>query len=325
MFEALPRYTRGRAMHPQDFEQSVETRPMTIQDTIEHVGCIGLGRMGTAIAWNILKAGFPLTVYNRTAAKAQPLVEAGAAPAASPRDAAARVDVVVTSLTDDQSVLDVVTGHHGILAGLRPGAIHIGTTTISPSCATRLADMHAAHGSIYLAAPVFGRPSAAQAGQLTIAVAGDPAAIGRCRRLFDAFCRKLIEVGETHAVANSLKLAANYMLVAGIDLIGQVYVFGEKSGVAPQLLDQFIATIFGTPLQDYAARILARDFDEAGFELRTGFKDVQLILQASTDVRVPLPYASSTREKFLAAIAHGLEAKDWAAIYDITRMNAGLT
>src|SRR5512140_166020 len=144
----------------------MEERAMSDSGSNQRVGFIGLGRMGAAIAHRLLQAGFALTVYNRTAAKLEPLIKAGAAGARSPREAAAGAGVLLTSLMDDQSVLDMVTGDDGMLAGLARGAIHIGTSTVSPGCATRLAELHAAHGSTYIAAPVLGRPDAAEAGQL---------------------------------------------------------------------------------------------------------------------------------------------------------------
>ena len=293
--------------------------------TVRHVGFIGLGRMGAAIARNIMKAGFTLTVYNRTAAKMQPLVDAGAAGAASPAEAAAGAEVVVTSLMDDQSVLDAVDGGSGVLRELRPGAVHVGTTTISPRCARTLAALHAAHGSDYVAAPVVGRPDVAEAGQLVSFVAGDADAIARCQAVVSAYSRGVIPVGATHAVANSLKLAVNYMLSAVVDLIGQVFAFGEKSGIEAQHLDIVIQTMFNHPgLQEYAARMRERRFDDVGFDLLGGLKDVELILDASTEVRAPLPFASVVRDKALTAIAHGLSAKDVSVVYEMTRMNAGL-
>ena len=291
---------------------------------IESVGFIGLGGMGSGMARNILKAGFQLTVYNRTTAKMQPLVDAGAAPASSPKEAAASTDVVLTSLMDDQSVQDVVTGEQGVLAGLKPGGIHVGTTTVSPGHAARMAELHAAHRTHYVAGPVVGRPDVAEAGQLRTFVAGDPGVIAKCDSLLHAYCQMVVNVGEKHQVANSLKLAVNYMVVSLIELMGEVYVFGEKSGIDPQHLKLLMATMFPQPqLQEYAERILARDFDEAGFALTGGLKDVELMLQASTDTGVALPCASVVREKFLAAIAHGMGHRDWSAIYEITRMNAG--
>jgi 3-hydroxyisobutyrate dehydrogenase-like beta-hydroxyacid dehydrogenase len=294
-------------------------------ETARHVTFIGLGRMGAAIARNIMKAGFTLTVYNRSAAKMQPFLDAGAAGAASPAEAAAGADVVVTSLMDDQSVLDAVDGAVGVLRGLRPGAVHVGTTTVSPRCARTLTARHAAHGSDYVAAPVVGRPDVAEAGQLISFVAGDAAAIARCQAVVSAYSRAAIPVGTTPAVANSLKLAINYMLSAVVDLIGQVFAFGEKSGIEPQHLDMVMQTMFNHPgLQEYAARMRERRYDDVGFDLLGGLKDVQLILDASTEARAPLPFASVVRDKALTAVAHDLGAKDVSVVYEITRMNAGL-
>lgn len=207
-------------------------------EAIRRVGFIGLGRMGSAIARNIFRAGFELTVYNRTPEKMKPLIDEGAAGATSPKEAAAGADAVITSLMDDKSVLDIVTGENGLLAGLGAGAIHIGTTTISPRCATQLAELHAAHDSHYVAAPVVGRPDVADRGQLLALVAGDPEAIARCASLFEAYTLGVTNVGNEHRVANSLKLAVNYVGVSLIELMGQVYAFGERSGIDVQFLNQ---------------------------------------------------------------------------------------
>jgi len=290
------------------------------------VGFIGLGRMGAAMARRVLTAGFRLAVYNRTRAKMQPLLDAGAVGAASPAEAAAGAQVVVTNLMDDQSVLDVTAGPEGLLQRLQAGAIHIGTTTVSPRCATRLAALHAAHGSHYVAAPVLGRPHVAEAGQLVSFVAGDADVIVRCQPVVSAYSRAVMPVSATPAVANSLKLVANYMLCATVDLIGQVFVFGEKSGIDPQYLDMVTQTMFSHPgLREYTTRMRARRFDEVGFDLLGGLKDVELILDASTETRAPLPFANVARDKVLTAIAHGLGAKDVSVAYEVTRMCAGLT
>jgi 3-hydroxyisobutyrate dehydrogenase-like beta-hydroxyacid dehydrogenase len=296
-----------------------------MSEAVRHVGFIGLGRMGAAMARNIMKAGFTLTVYNRTAAKMQSFLDAGAAGATSAAEAATGADVVVTSLMDDASVLDAVEGAGGVFRELRPGAVHVGTTTISPRCARTLAALHAAHGSDYVAAPVVGRPDVAEAGQLISFVAGDAGAIARCQAVVSAYSRAVMPVSATPAVANSLKLVVNYMLCAIVDLIGQVFVFGEKSGIDPQYLDMVTQTMFSHPgLQEYAARMRERRFDDVGFDLLGGLKDVQLILEASTETRVPLPFANVVRDKALTAVAHGLGAKDVSVAYEMTRMGAGL-
>ena len=240
-------------------------------------------------------------------------------------EAAAGADVVITSLMDDESVLGAVEGGGGVLSGLRPGAVHVGTTTVSPRCARTLAGMHAAHGSEYVSAPVVGRPDVAEAGQLISFVAGDAGAIVRCQAVVSAYSRAVLPVSATPAVANSLKLAVNYLLSTVVDVMGQVFAFGEKSGIEPQHLDMVLQTMFSHPgLQEYAARMRERRFDDVGFDLLGGLKDVQLILDASTEARVPLPFASVLRDKALTAVAHGLGGKDVSVVYEITRMHAGL-
>ncbi len=298
---------------------------MANESEIRHIAVIGLGRMGSGIARNLLRAGFQLTVYNRTAAKMQPLIAAGATGAPSPRAAVAEAEVVLTSLMDDASVLEMLLADDGVLAGLPHDAIHIGTSTVSPDCATRAAELHRQHGSTYIAAPVVGRPDAAEAGKLQTFVAGNAQAIARCERIFAAYTAGTLNVGTEPRLANSLKLAMNYIIVSLVDLMGQVYAFAERSGIDLQLVNLILANIVAPQgLKDYAERVRTRQFEPAGFELIAGLKDVQLMLQASTETRVALPYADIVREKLLAAAAHGMEHKDWSATYEITRMNAGL-
>jgi 3-hydroxyisobutyrate dehydrogenase-like beta-hydroxyacid dehydrogenase len=293
---------------------------MTMAESACRVGFIGLGRMGAAMARNVLRAGFALTVYNRTGAKMQPLLDAGAAGAASAAEAAAGAEIVVTNLMDDQSVLDATAGAEGLLQRLQPGAVHIGTTTISPRCAGRLAELHAAHGSDYLAAPVVGRPHVAEAGQLISLVAGDARAIERADAVLSAYSQAVIPVGSTSAVANSLKLAINYMAGAVADLMGQVYAFGEKSGIDPQHLSLVMQTMFSHPgLQEYASRIHERRFDDVGSDLLTELKDVQLILEASTDAPYLDDSARHSRHYLphLSVAALGHESESNSAVHAI--------
>ncbi|HJT48275.1 MAG TPA: NAD(P)-dependent oxidoreductase [Nitrososphaeraceae archaeon] len=296
-----------------------------VTESIQNVGVIGLGRMGTEIANNIIKSGFKLVVYNRTVDKTHALAEAGAVVTASPKEAASKSDVILTSLKDDAALLDVVNGEKGILSGLRPGTIHIGTSTISPSLSTTLDRMHDAQGSLYLAAPVLGNPAAAKEGKLTTFVAGDTTAIKSCERLLNSYCQRVIEVGNEHAKANILKLSANYVMLTILDVMGQVYALAEKSDIDLQLVNEVLEMIFAYPgLKQYAKRIRTRDFDNVGFDLLSAFKDVQLILQTSSDVRVPLSHANNIQDSYIAAIANDMGKKDWISIYDITRMLTGL-
>jgi 3-hydroxyisobutyrate dehydrogenase-like beta-hydroxyacid dehydrogenase len=286
------------------------------------VACIGLGRMGSGIAGNIQKHGFPLTIYNRSTGKTAPFVSAGAVAARTPREAAATAEIVVTNLMDDASVLDTMSGGDGILAGMRPGAIHIGTTTISPNLSARLAAMHAAHGSHYIAGPVAGRPDAAAAGKLITFLAGKPEPIERGRPVISAYADRIIPMGEDPAAANSMKLVGNFMVASIVELIGQVYVFAEKRGVDPAIITGMFKQ-FMPATSEYVDRISTRNFKNAGFTLDAGLKDVTLILAAAAEVQTPLPYASIVRDKCLAAQARGMNQLDWSALTEISRLNAG--
>lgn len=148
------------------------------------IGFIGLGNMGSAMAMNLLKAGHNVTVYNRTAQKAKPLVDQGAHAAADPAEAS-RADVVFTMLADDRAVESVSCGESGILAHLQPGSVHISSSTISVDLSQKLAAAHEKRSQQFIAAPVFGRPEAAAAGKLIVVVAGRTDAIDRCTPLFD--------------------------------------------------------------------------------------------------------------------------------------------
>ena len=293
---------------------------------IQKVGFIGLGKMGVPIANNILNAGFELTIFNRTPVKRESLLSAGAKGADSPRETAQGADVVITCLMDDQTELDYTLGEEGLMAGLKPGGVHIGTATISPNCAATLSDLHQANGSHYVAAPLFGRPDAAAAGTLLTYVAGDEEVIKACKCLFEAYSGSHIYMGDDPKVVNSIKLTMNFILVCLIELFSQAYTFAEKSGIEPEFTQELIMTVLRHPvLNEYTTRLRIQDFEPAAFELIAGHKDVELMLQASTEVRAPLIFASAIREKFLTALASGMAQKDWSAIYEITRINAGLT
>jgi len=286
------------------------------------VACVGLGRMGSGIARNIQNAGFRLTVYNRTTEKMKPFVEAGATAASTPREAAAAADIVVTNLMDDASVLGAVSGDNGILAGMRPNAIHIGTTTISPSLSTRLGELHEAQGSHYVAGPVAGRPDAAAAGKLFTFAAGKPEWLERCSPVMNAYANRIIPMGENPAIAMSMKLVGNFMVASLIELIGEAYVFAESRGVDPSILTGMFKQ-FMPAASEYVDRICARDFGRAGFTLDGGTKDITLILQAAAEVHAPLSYASVVRDKCLAAQARGLGDMDWSVLTETSRFDAG--
>jgi 3-hydroxyisobutyrate dehydrogenase-like beta-hydroxyacid dehydrogenase len=291
---------------------------------IENIGFIGLGNMGLPVARNILKAGFHLKVFDLVSAKMEPLVEMGASLAISPREAALGADVVITCLLDDQSVRNAVMGEDGLLTGLRGSGIHINTATVSPRLSQELAELHAQHGCYYIAAPIFGRPNAVEAGTLLTYVGGDEDIVRACGSLFDAYTQRHIYLGQDQKLANQLKLTVNFMLISLIELFAEVYSFTEKSGIPSGVTQELIATVLVNPsLEDYSRRICRRDFQPA-FDLTTGFKDVSLMREAATDIHVPLPLLNIVYDRFLSAMANDLMGKDWSVISEIARQNSGL-
>ncbi len=285
---------------------------------------IGLGNMGGGIAGCVQRAGFDLTVYNRTREKMQSLVAAGAKGAADIKDAVKDADIVITSLMDDQSVLD--TARNGLLDNMKPAAIHLGITTNSPQCADELARLHKATGSIYLAGPVVGRPNAAATGDLLSYLAGDKAAAEKVTPVCKAYSRLVTYVSERHGAANCLKLCINYTVISLIEAFGEAYVFAEKSGLEVGLVQEFLEHAMGhSALKMYTSKIMNRDFDgKGGFALSGGLKDVTLMLNASSEVGVSLDIGKIVQKKMRAGMAASMEKNDWSSIYEITRRDAGL-
>ena len=289
------------------------------------VAFIGLGNMGSGIANCILRAGFDLTVYNRTREKMEPFLTNGAKGGADLKDAVKDADVVVTSLMDDRSVLDSLKG--GILAGMKPGAIHIGLTTNSPECADEVAKLHKNVGTIYVAGPVVGRPNAAAAGELLSLLGGDKVSVGKVDPLCRAYSKKVVYVGERHGAANTLKLCVNYTIISIIEIFSEVYAFADKAGANLDALKDFLEEAMGHPaLKMYAGKLRARDFaGKGGFAMSGGLKDVTLMLKASSQIGVSFDVGQIIKKKMEVAIEAGMGEQDWSSIYEITRKNSGLS
>lgn len=292
------------------------------------VAFIGLGNMGSGIAQCILKSGFDLTVWNRTAAKMEPLVANGAKAAKTAKEAVTGADVVITSLMDDQSILDNLQAAEGILAGMKPGAVHVCVTTISPKCADELTELHRKHGSHYVSGPVVGRPDAAATGQLTSFLAGAPQATATATPVCQAYSKAVNVIAEKPAVANSMKLCINYNVISIIEMIGETYVLAEKCGVPLEpLRDFYQQALFAHPaLKMYAEKLRSRDFaGRGGFVMKGGLKDVTLMLNTAAAAGANLEMGKIAERKLKAGVAAGMEETDWSAIYEITRKEAGLS
>jgi 3-hydroxyisobutyrate dehydrogenase-like beta-hydroxyacid dehydrogenase len=287
------------------------------------VGFIGLGQMGAAMAANLLKAGHEVTVFNRTAAKARALVTQGATLAPNVSEAS-RGDAVITMLANDEAVESVVFGRDGMLSSLRPGALHVSSSTISAALSARLSGQHAEHGQRYLAAPVFGRPEAAAAAELLVVAAGDPAAVEAARPVLVAFGRRVFVVGETPQAANIVKLSGNFLIASAIESLGEAFALIRKSGIDPQLYLEVVTSLFNVPsYRTYGALIAGQRFEPAGFAAPLGQKDIRLLLASAESMSVPMPVASLLRDRFLGLLAQGGERLDWSAIAGLAAKDAG--
>jgi 3-hydroxyisobutyrate dehydrogenase-like beta-hydroxyacid dehydrogenase len=288
-------------------------------------GLIGLGNMGVGIARSLLRAGHGVTVYNRTRQRAEALRADGAVVAVTVAEAC-RSGVVFTMVADDAALESIVWGEGGILAALAPGGVHVSLSTISTALSDRLAAAHAKAGQEFLAAPVFGRPEAAEAGKLAVVVAGPAATVEKCKPLFAAMGPKLLVVGEKASMSNVVKLTGNFMIATVIESLAEALAFAGKSGVDRSVLLEFLtSTFFTAPMYKMYGQLMVEDkFEPAGFALPLGLKDVRLVLQTAEAANVPMPMASVLRDRLLTAMARGNEKKDWSVLGRIAAEDAGL-
>jgi 3-hydroxyisobutyrate dehydrogenase-like beta-hydroxyacid dehydrogenase len=288
------------------------------------IGFIGLGNMGRGMAVNLVEAGHHVTVYNRSAEKLEPVVQRGATPARSVAEACGG-DVVVTMLADDPAVQDVTFGERGVLASLHPGATHVSSSTISVDLSQRLSAAHADAGQRYVAAPVFGRPEAADAAKLFVVAAGDPQSVQQLTPLFDAIAQRHFVVSDRPEAANLVKLSGNFLIASVIESLGEAVALVTKGGVDPtHYIDILTSTLFSAPAyQTYGGLIARREFEPAGFAAALGLKDIRLVLTAGENMQVPLPLASLLRDRFLTLLANGGGHLDWSAIATLATRDAG--
>jgi 3-hydroxyisobutyrate dehydrogenase-like beta-hydroxyacid dehydrogenase len=287
------------------------------------IAFIGLGKMGTGMARNLIRAGHELTVYNRSVEKARAIE--GARVAESPGEACRGVEAAITMLADDSAVEAVVFGANGIAAELKPGSTHISSSTISTSLARRLAAAHESRKQGYLSAPVFGRPEAAEAKKLVVTPAGPRESIERHTPVFDAIGRATFIAGSEAWQANAVKLCGNFMIATMLETFGEAFATLRKAGVDPRLFLEIVNSLFQSPVYaGYGSAMAAEKFDPAGFALKLGLKDIRLALAVSDECASPMPIASLVRDHFLDAIAHGQGDLDWSSIARVSARNAGI-
>ncbi|MHB1667243.1 NAD(P)-dependent oxidoreductase [Thiomonas sp.] len=287
------------------------------------IGFVGLGMMGTPMAANLVKAGYPLRVWNRSQDPVAALTALGAEGATTPREAAEGADVLISMLADDAATRAVIIDAH-VLEALKPGAIHVNMATVSVVLAGELERLHHENGIGYIAAPVLGRVNVAEAGQLNILAAGDPQALAVVQPLFDVLGQKTWHFGNKPEQANVIKLAVNFMIASAIGTMGEAVALAQGYGVSRTgFLDLVTSTIFASPVYKGYGDAIAHDrFEPVGFKLALGLKDVRLTLEAAEKANVPLPLGSVLRDNHLDSLAHGEGHLDWAALSRVSARRA---
>ena len=281
--------------------------------------------MGSAMARNLLRAGHELAVYNRSREKAEALARDGARVTSSPREACRGSAAVITMLSDDHAVAEVVFGADGVASALEKGSVHISSSTISTAFARRLATEHGSKGQEFLSGPVFGRPEAAESKKLVVVAAGENKTVERCRPLLDAVGRHTFVVGSEPWQANAVKLGGNFMIASMLEAFGESFATMRKAGIDHHVFLDVITELFGSPVYKNYGRIVAdEEFDPAAFRLKLGLKDIRLVLETADELAAPMPLASLIRDHMLTGVAHGQADLDWSSLTRVAALNAGL-
>lgn len=282
------------------------------------IGFLGLGTMGRAMAGRLLETGHDVVVWNRSEAPVAELVAAGARAAASPVEALA-VPLSVSMLADDAAAEAVLSAEN---LGGGAGRLHVCMASVSPDASDRLAAVHAAAGVGYLAAPVLGRSTVAEAGQLNVLVAGPAEDIERARPCLEAMGKRVWELGTQPRTANVVKVAVNYTIIHALQAMGEGVALVETEGLDGSLFTDLLAsTLFaGVVYQGYGDMIGRRRYTPPGFTMTLGSKDLGLAEEVARTAGLTLPTAPALRRVFDAALADDeLGEADWSAIAEVTR------
>ncbi len=288
------------------------------------VGFIGLGLMGRPMAKNLLKAGFKLTVQSRSPGPVAELAGLGAVAAPSPRAVAAASEVVITMVPDSPEVEQVVTGPEGILAGARPGLIHIDMSTISPLTTRRLAELEQRAGVTLLDAPVSGGTVGAEGATLSIMVGGDEAAFESCRDVLSAMGTRITYMGLSGA--GQVTKACNQVMTGGIyAVMAEALVLAQKSGLDPaKVVDVLVGGAARCwALEVRAPKILKREL-LPGFKAAMQYKDLNIVGETARAEGVPMPVTAVVRELYAAMLADGHGHLDNSALVTVLEKMAGV-
>ena len=290
----------------------------------QQVGFVGLGHMGQPMARRLLGAGFDLVVYNRTPAKAEPLVERGATAVESPADLAGRSDVVFSMVADDGALMEVALGERGALKGARDGLVYVDMSTVSPAASAEVAGACSRAGVQFLRAPVTGSTALAEAGTLGILASGPRSAFDSVADALRAMGSTLFYLGPGEE-ARYMKLALNTMIGTTMAAFAEALVLGEKAGLEwGQMLEIFAGSAVGSPFVKYKAQQLAKRNLAPAFAATLMRKDYDLALEAARDLEVATPLSGLSRQLFQATVGSGWGELDFAAVLLLIEHASGI-
>jgi 3-hydroxyisobutyrate dehydrogenase-like beta-hydroxyacid dehydrogenase len=288
------------------------------------LGYVGLGVMGSAVVRRLLDAGHTVTVWNRTRAKAEPLLAAGAQWADSPREVAERAEIVFTMVTNTEAVKAVTEGPDGILAGLGPGKVYVDMSTASPANARELAETVAAAGAQMLDAPVSGTSITVEQGKASLMVGGDEDAFERAKPVLEAIGPKVFHLGANGA-AVTMKIGINLSLAVQMLAFSEGLLLAEKSGIPRErAVEVMLASVIASPMVAYRGPLVLGHPDEVWFDCHMMQKDLNLALELGRELEVPLPTTAVTNEFLTAANGLGIGDKDFAVLFDVLAKLAGV-
>lgn len=282
------------------------------------VGMIGLGLMGKPMARNLLKAGFPVVVWNRTKSRADDLVSEGARWGGSSRELAAQVDVLMTIVSDPPALEGVLWGSHGnkdgALDGLRTGSLYIDSSTVSPELARRVARSCNEKGVEFLDAPVTGGDWGAKKGELVFMIGGDAKTLERAQPVLAPLGKRLFHLGPNGA-GQTVKLAMNLILALEVDAFAEALALTNAGGVAGDKLLEVLQSSMGrAPLLDIKAPLILKQDYTPSFPLRLMHKDMGLALELARQKNVPVPAATAAYQTYSAIQNAAREDLDYSAV-----------
>lgn len=284
--------------------------------TYPKIGWIGLGHMGVPMAANLIRAGYPLVAYNRTAAKAKAL---GCAVADTPAALAAESDVVITMLSDDAAQEAALFGEDGVAAGIRSGSAVVNMGTMSPAASRAAAARLAQKGVEVLDAPVSGSVKPAADGTLVILVGGKTETFERCRPIFDVLGKHAFHFGD-HGQGSQAKLAINMMLGLTLQALAETVLIGEKSGLdRGMVLDMIAEAAVASPIVNLKLPMIRAGNFDAAFPLKHMAKDFRLAVAAAVEAGADLPLTGAASDSYARAEKNGLGNHDVMAILEDLR------